>query len=385
MTIRVDAAIRERPLPDVKREIRARAGQRNPLEGIRPEDAAQVADSLASLDGDEWARLWSEWGSKYEAEGDAFARSGGDKAKLRELYILSFNYYRVARYPCPTTSGKETAYRNSLRVFRKAAQFFDPPLEIVEIPFEGKSLIGYLQVPRGVTRPPVVMHWGGVDGWKEDRTRAHGAMHEAGLAGFAVDMPGTGENPVIYTDPHAERAFSAFIDHLLTRKDIDATRLGVWGGSYGGYWAAKLAFIEAKRLKGAVFHGSNVHYGFQEKWLRPALTEKASAAIMGPRQLFESRARAMGVKSLDEFLEAAPRLSLLTQGLLDRPSAPLLCVNGKLDDQAPVEDIYLLLEHGNPKEARIYPEGGHMGRGGGVKDDEIRDLIVQWLKLRLSQ
>ena len=385
MTIRVDATIRERPLADVRGEIRARAGHRNPLEGIKPEDAAKVADALASLDGDEWARLWSEWGHKYEAEGDALAKSGGDKAKLRELYVLSFNYFRVARYPCPTTPGKETAYRNSLRVFRKAAQFFDPPLEIVEVPFEGKSLIGYLQVPRGVTRPPVVMHWGGVDGWKEDRTRAHGAMHEAGLAGFAVDMPGTGENPVIYTDPRAERTFSAFIDHLLTRKDIDATRLGVWGGSYGGYWAAKLAFVEVKRLKGAVFHGSNVHYGFQEKWLRPALTEKASAAIMGPRQLFESRARAMGVKSLDEFLEAAPRLSLSTQGLLDRPSAPLLCVNGKLDDQAPVEDIYLLLEHGNPKEARIYPEGGHMGRGGGVKDDEIRDLIVQWLKLRLSQ
>lgn len=385
MTIKVDATIRERPLPDVKREIRARAGHRNPLEGVKPEDAEKVAESLASLDGDEWARAWSEWGHNYEAEGDALAKKGGDRNAQRELYLLAFNYFRVARYPCPTTPGKETAYRHSLRVFRKAAQHFDPPLEIVEIPFEGKSLIGYLQLPRGATRPPVVMHWGGVDGWKEDRTRAHAAMHEAGLAGFAVDMPGTGENPVIYTDPRAERTFSAFIDYLLTRKDLDATRLGVWGGSYGGYWAAKLAFVEAKRLKGAVFHGSNVHYGFQEKWLRPALTEKASAAIMGPRQLFESRARAMGVKSLEEFLEAAPKLSLLTQGLLDKPSAPLLGVNGKLDDQAPVEDIYLLMEHGNPKEARIYPEGGHMGRGGGVKDDEIRDLIVQWLKLRLSQ
>jgi hypothetical protein len=35
----------------------------------------------------------------------------------------------------------------------------------------------------------------------------------------------------------------------------------------------------------------------------------------------------------------------------------LLAVNGKLDDQAPIEDVYLLLEHGNPKEARVYPEG----------------------------
>jgi esterase FrsA len=377
--------IRERPLADVKVEITKRAGHRNPLEGIKAEDAAAVADRLTSLDPDEWARAWSEWGQKYEAEGDRLAKDGADKNKLRELYLLAFNYFRVARYPCPTSPGKETAYRNSLKVFRKAVQYFDSPLEIVEIPFEGRKLIGYLQVPRGVTRPPVVMHWGGVDGWKEDRSRTHGAMHQAGLAGFAIDMPGTGENPVVYTDPKAERVFSAFIDYLLTHKDIDATRLGVWGGSYGGYWAAKLAHVEAKRLKGAVFHGSNVHYGFQEKWMRPAVTERASVALMGPKQLFESRARAMGVKTLDEFLEAAPKLSLLQQGLLDKPSAPLLCVNGKLDDQAPVEDIYLLMEHGSPKEARIYPEGGHMGRGAGVKDEEVRDLIIGWLKLRLSQ
>jgi pimeloyl-ACP methyl ester carboxylesterase len=190
---------------------------------------------------------------------------------------------------------------------------------------------------------------------------------------------------VLYTDPAAERTFSVLIDHLLERTDIDATRLGVWGGSYGGYWAAKLAFIEARRLKGAVFHGSNVHYGFQEKWLRPALTERASAAIFGPIGLFQARSRAMGVKSLEEFLAVAPKLSLMQQGLLDKPSAPLLCVNGKLDDQAPVDDIYLLMEHGTPKEARVYPQGGHMGRGGGVKDEEIRNLIVDWLRLRLSQ
>jgi hypothetical protein len=118
--------------------------------------------------------------------------------------------------------------------------------------------------------------------------------------------------------------------------------------------------------------------------MKPALTERASAAIFGPIGLFQSRSRAMGVKSLEEFLEVAPRLSLQTQGLLDGPSAPLLCVNGKLDDQAPIDDIYLLLEHGNPKEARIYPKGLHMGRGGGTSDEEIWHLIVNWLKARVS-
>ena len=117
--------------------------------------------------------------------------------------------------------------------------------------------------------------------------------------------------------------------------------------------------------------------------MRPALTERATAAIFGPIGLFQSRSRAMGVTSLDEFLEVAPKLSLKTQGLLDGPSAPLLCVNGKLDDQAPVDDIYLLMEHGNPKEARIYAKGLHMGRGGGTTDEEIWHLIVNWLKARV--
>jgi esterase FrsA len=377
--------IRERSLEDVKAEIAKRAGHRNPLEGILPEDAARIAASLTSLDRDEWAKAWSSVGLDYEKQADRLARDGDDRRRVRDLYDLAFNYCRIGRYPCPTSAGKEESYRHSLRIFRKAVPYFDPPLEIIEVPFEGTKLIGYLQRPPGIARPPVVVHWGGVDGWKEDRQRAHAALNEAGLAALALDMPGTGENPVIYTDPRAERTYSAIIDYLHTRTDVDAARIAVWGGSYGAYWAAKLAFIEAKRLKGAVFHGGNVHYGFQEGWLRPALTERASVALFGPIGLFESRSRAMGVKSLEEFIEVAPRLSLLEQGLLDRPSAPLLGVNGKLDDQAPVEDIYLLMEHGNPKEARIYPEGGHMGRSAKVRDSEIRDLIVQWLKLRISQ
>ncbi|MGZ8197886.1 MAG: alpha/beta hydrolase family protein [Burkholderiales bacterium] len=376
---------RARPLEEVKSETIRRAGKLNPLDGIRPEDGIEVANALTSLDRDEWAGQWSRLGSRAESEAAELEARGGDKRQVRELYMLAFNYFRIARYPCPVSDATQKAYESSLRTFKKAARYFDPPLEIVQIPFEGTKLIGYLQVPTGAKRAPVIMHWGGVDGWKEDRTKAHALMHEAGCAAFAIDMPGTGENEIKYTDPRADRVFSTFIDHLLGRDDVDATRLGVWGGSYGAYWAAKLAHTEAKRLKGAVFQGGNVHYGFQPEWMKPALTERATAAIFGPIGLFQSRSRAMGVKTLEEFLEVAPRLSLEYQGLVDKPCAPLLCVNGKLDDQAPVDDIYFLLEHGSPKEARVYPNGVHMGRGGGVTDHEIWQMIVGWLKLRLSQ
>ncbi len=381
----LSGALAQNPtLDEVKQEVLKRTGRIQPFDDVQPEDVREILNSINSLDPDEWAAKWCRVGLAYEAKGDALAKQGAVGKQIADAYFLAFNYCRAGRYPVDSTPGKKEAYRHSLRIFRKAAPYFDPPLQIVEVPFESRNLIGYLQIPRGLVKPPVVMHWGGVDTWKEDMQRGSEFLHRAGLATLTVDMPGTGENPVLYTEPNAERTFSAMIDHLTQRGDVDGSRIGGWGRSFGGYWAAKLAYVEAKRIRGAVIQGGNVHYGFQEKWLRPALTKTASKYLFGPASLFEARGKALGVKTLEELLQATPKLSLLTQGLLDRPSAPLLCVNGKLDDQAPIDDMYLLMEHGSPKEARIYPKGGHMGRSPGMSEAEIPTMISAWLKQRLT-
>ena len=246
-----------------------------------------------------------------------------------------------------------------------------------------RKYIGHLQIPPGIDKPPVVMHWGGVDGWKEDRLHASKLIMKAGLASLAIDMPGSGENPVTYGDASAERTYFAWMDSLLRHPELDGERLGVWGGSFGAYWAAQLAFVAANRVSGAVFHGGNIHHGFQREWLVPAFTTGGATYLFGAASLLDARGRAMGTKTMEEFLDAAPRFSLKTMGLLDKRSAPLLGINGKLDDQAPVEDIYLLLEHGNPKSARIYPEGHHMGRTPGMPYDDVLATIVDWLKEQL--
>jgi pimeloyl-ACP methyl ester carboxylesterase len=374
-----------RSLDEVKAEVMRRAGRINPFEGIRRDDAEKVLASLNSLDPDAWGEAWCRVGLDYEAKADGLAKQGAGDKELAEAYMLAFHNCMIARYPVPRSPNKLDAYRQSLRMFRKAAAHFDPPLQIVEIPFEGRTLTGYLQVPRGVTRPPVVIHWGGVDGWKEDRQLASGLLHRAGLATLTVDMPGTGENPVLYGDAAAERTYSAWIDHLAQRGDVDGSRIGVWGGSFGAYWAARLAYVEAKRIKAAVFHGGNAHYGFQEKWLVPAFTTGGATYLFGAASLLEARGRAMGTKSMEDFLKAAPKLSLKDLGLLDKPSAALLGVNGKHDDQAPVDDIYLLMEHGTPKEARIYPDGFHMGRTPGRPAEEITQMIADWLRDKLAR
>lgn len=376
----------ERTLDDVKRDVQRRVAQKQPpFDEVHASEVDRVLASLTTLDKDEWGRRWCEVGLAHEKHGDELLAKGAPAKEIGDAYYLAYSYCHIGRYPVPSSPAKQQAYVDTRRTFLKAAKYFETPLQLLEIPFEGKKIVAYLQVPRGSTRPPVVMYWGGVDVWKEDHQRNSEIMHGKELATLLVDQPGTGESPVRFAEPNAERQFSAVMDYLATRKDVDGTRVGVWGRSFGQYWAAKLAYVEPKRLKGAVFYGGNAHFGFQEEWLRPALTKTASNYLLGPSGLFDSRSFVLGVKTIDDVFRLAPKFSLKDQGLLDKPSAPILIVNGKLDDQAPIADSYLLMEHGSPKEARIYPQGGHMGATPGVNPGVIASVIIDWLKLRLSR
>ena len=373
----------EKTLEEIKADIAQRAGRINPFERVRKADVDLVLQNWTSLDAELWGREWGKFGARYEALGDEQLKQGTAKEASATFY-LACEYYRIGRYPVPSSPEKMTCYKGALRTFLKAAPYMDPPLERCEIPFQGKLVVGYLQVPKGVRRPPVVMHWGGVDGWKEDRRTNNDALLDLGIACFTLDIPGAGENPCMGQEPKAEGTFSAAMDYLETRGDIDGKRIACMGGSFGGYWAAKLAHVEPKRLRGAVNWGAGVHRTFQEEWLRPALTLTASQYLMGPASLLDARSYIFGVKSLEEVLKIAPTLSLVTQGLIDQPSAPLLCINGKDDDQHPISDLYLLAEHGRPKDLRIIAGAGHMGRKKDQSNDEVVGIVTQWLTEKLA-
>ena len=373
----------QKSLGEIKADISHRAGKINPFERVKKEDVESVLKNLTSLEPDLWGREWGKLGAKYEAFAEEQEKTGKTK-DAGATYYLAYEYYRIGRYPVPSSPEKMNCYHGALRTFLKAGPTMDPPLERIEIPFEGKKVVGYLQIPKHVERPPLVMHWGGVDGWKEDRRSNSDVLLQMGLACFTIDMPGTGENPCLGSDSRAERSFSAAMDYLATRSDLDGKRIACMGGSFGGYWAAKLAHTEAKRLRGAVNWGAGVHRTFQEEWLRPALTVTASQYLMGPASLLDARSYIFGVKTLEETLKIAPTLSLVAQGLIDQPCAPLLCINGKEDDQHPISDLYLLAEHGSPKELRVLAGAGHMGRKRGQANDEVVKIVTNWLKEKLA-
>jgi len=129
-------------------------------------------------------------------------------------------------------------------------------------------------------------------------------------------------------------------------------------------------------------HGLGAHDYFQSEWQRVAL--KTPAYLM---DLFPARASVYGVDTEEKFLAYGPRMSLKAQGILDKPSAPLLLVNGWKDPQVPISDLYLVARSlpGSPKEAWVNPDGGHMGRGGGWSSQRISAEVVRpWLVRQLK-
>src|SRR5437763_13020998 len=138
---------RERTLDEVKTEFMRRAGKLNPFEDIKPEDAAKVMAALKSLDKDHWADEWCKIGLAYEDKANALAKTDGSHETLPELYMHGFDACRVGRYPSPVSQGKLVAYHYSRRMFSTASKYFDPPLDIIEIPFAGRKLVAYLQKP----------------------------------------------------------------------------------------------------------------------------------------------------------------------------------------------------------------------------------------------
>jgi pimeloyl-ACP methyl ester carboxylesterase len=343
-------------------------------------DPAEVREALALIRTparDDWAAAWSTIGDRHLARARGLESS--DKAAAARAFEHAMEYYLFARFPLEDSPGTRRAYDKALEAFAGYARSIDPPIEAVKFTYGGQEITGYLRKPAGVKRPPVVMTIGGLDGRKENAAIRNAGYLAQGIAFFALDMPGTGQTRILI-EPGAEKVFSAAIDRLLQREDIDARRLVVYGGSWGGHWSARVAYTERERLRGAVVQGGPVHGYFQPEWQRKALGTREY--LFG---LFEARAAVYGVKTLEDFLAYGPRMSLRDAGWLNRPSAPMFLINGARDTQVPIEDLYLLMSAGDPKESWVNPEGGHMGRTRTLSDQQIFETVtVPWVVRRLA-
>jgi len=361
---------RAKTLDEIKAMVRERTDKRNTFRLAKRDEVESVLTNLTSKDPDLWAKEWSRVAQPYEEKGAALEQAGKFK-EAREAYVQAYAYYATGRYPTPHTPEKMACFHKSLEMYEKAGKFFEPNLERVEVPFGDKTIPIYLRVPKDGQQHSIVINFGGIDSFKAESYEYDEGLQKAGMASCAVDMPGVGECP-IKASTTSDSIFSAVIDYLDKRHDVDSKRIAIMGRSFGGYWAAKMAHVEAHRLRAAIVWGGGVHYFFQEDWLRESTN--AESYLMDHDI---ARCRLFGVNNLDELLKPWAALSLKDQGWLDKPSCPMLIVNGKNDLQTPIDDLYILLEHGTPKSARVFP-GGHMGQ-----TPQTFPTIVNWLRNEL--
>ncbi len=368
----------ERTLEEIKTEAihRAEVGG-YPLIGLDPADVKEAFTSIHSKDKDEWAAAFMGVADRYMNEAKAIEKT--DPTKANADYIRAWRLYSFGRWPIPSSPGKQRSYEKAIEAFLAHAKFWDPPLEVVRIPFEGKEIIGYLRLPKNAKGPvPLVLAVNGLDSRKEDLSESFSAILPYGVGFLAVDGPGTGQSPIKVTE-NSERILSRVLDYIATRPEIDKNRVAIHGVSWGAYWATKMAIVERARLKGASAQSPPIDTFFQKDFLMNNL--------LGNREYLFDQVPALmaifdNVITVDQLTETLQKMSLVKQGLLGKPMAPMLILAGVKDTQVPISDIYLLLDKGDvPKTAWINPQGGHLGRQVKVWPDPLifKQVIIPWL------
>ena len=158
-------------------------------------------------------------------------------------------------------------YKRVLELAQKSFDLKDPRVSRVAIPYEGTTLPAYFsQAPATDDGPaPVIVLVNGLDSAKEHMySSAHWEELAArGISCLMLDQPGTGEAlrlQGLTARIDTEAWAGAAVDYLLTRDDVDGSRIGIVGWSLGGYYAPRAAAFE-KRFALCVAWGANHNWG----------------------------------------------------------------------------------------------------------------------------
>lgn len=356
---------------DLQRVLNKAKNNMHPLREVNYQDVeGLVLNNKVILSRDHWAQSWITLAEKYKALGIEKLEKGL-KSEASELLQKAIRYYYVGRWPLANSLLKKEAYASLREVFVKLSEipsshFF----EILNVPYQGQLIKAYLKRPITNQAVPVVLHWGGIDTWKEDLNHLANAYLSQNWASIVVDMPGTGESGEL-ASPTAEAIFSAILDYIKTRKELDSQKVVVQGSSWGGYWATKLAFIEAGRLKGAVNWGGPVHDFFSKKWQEKSLNST--------EYLFDVKEAVMslyGTNDFSEYLDKNQKMSLLEQGLLSKHAAPILYINGQNDSLVPFSDTKIISKYAANARVWSNPVGIHMGIGGRINHQYLISKVI---------
>lgn len=211
------------------------------------------------------------------------------------------------------------------------------------------------------------------DGWTTSYARPGQA---AAARGFAVFQPNyrasTGRGVEFSKLDHGDIAGKEFddlvdaIDHLAATGLVDAAKVGITGGSYGGYATAWAATALSERFAAAV-----MLVGISDQ-----ISKIGSTDI--PEELFEVHHRKRVWEDWQFFLERSPIYHAA------KAKTPLLILHGEEDTRVPTDqsrELYRLIkmQTDTPVRLVLYPGEGHGNRRAASRYDyNLR--MIRWME-----
>lgn len=208
---------------------------REVYEGSAAEECLAVAARIKDGDAASWQQEWLALAEQVEGQA---AGQTGDQA--RRAYLRACTYYRAPLFVMRRNDPAfDSTWQKMQSCFQKAAALFDPPIERIEVPFDGHLLPGYFWKPDGSEQKrPTLVVFGGIETFAEDCYFMVGnSGTERGFNLMTVDLPGQGMNPDkgLYFGAKMGFPVKAAVDYALRRPDVDGERLAIFGFSWGGH------------------------------------------------------------------------------------------------------------------------------------------------------
>lgn len=318
-------------------------GARFVANGVTLTDFEEVTGSLRSYD--EWCAAWSARAAQHEEIGRTALERGYTLTAGEALQRAGVYYHFAAFLFVQDVPQMQAAHKKAIVCRQAALPYLTPPGERVQIPYESTYLAGILRKPVGYDKPPVVIMAVGLDSTKEETDAFEAPFLARGMATLVFEGPGQGEAQYeLGIRGDYEVPVKAVIDYAAGRRDLDSSRLGMWGVSLGGYYAPRAAAFDG-RIKACIALGGPFDWGASWDGL-PELT----------REAFRVRSHCA---TQEEARKHAATLSLV--GVADRIRCPIFIVNGRLDRIVPAADAERLArEVTGPVQLMIVEDGNHI-------------------------
>lgn len=345
-------------------------------------DYADVVALYAAVDeGTPWEDAADKLGDDNVVRAEE-AAAAGHLLSAQSWWLAASCCYRVGQVVLEDGDRKRELYTKMMDAYGRAGELADPPVEHVHIPYRDGTLGGWLALPGHATGHaasttgrfhervvPVVVIFGGFDGWREEYHVATTYLNARGVATLLLDGPGQGETRLfggLVLDQDFTDVFATVIDYLQADPRLNG-RVGIWGNSMGGYLAAAVAAAD-ERIAACCVNGGTVRPAeILERYPRFTAKVQPLLGIEDP----EKANRAMG-----DYVLTAEHLAQLT--------CPLLVLHGTPDQVFLVENARRLfdLAASTDKTWREWPDGDHCIYN---HSHEKHALVADWFTDRLTR